>query len=153
MSRQEEVQYEQDNKGNERKKIDTLRAQEGMSAESNQGIVEVSSASTSTSILAYSKPTDADDLYVDSLHAHNSGSTSTTFTLYEATLTGGTISSVTQRSVPIEVGGNSTKVIDYSGGAFSESIAIQSGFEGFIGVGVIADHKEYQEPGVTDPTP
>lgn len=154
MAREEEVQYEQDNLGNERKKIDALRAQEGMDAEPD-GIVDIDAtenaaapAEASSAVLAYEKPTHADEVYLSLIHAYNSVSSGNdTFTIYEVELdSGGNITSRTQRSVPIHVQTQRTRSIGYEGIAFENSIAVSSEFQGQIGLGVKSDHKEYSEP-------
>lgn len=147
MSREEEVQYEQDNQGNERKKLDTLRAQEGMDETAEEGLTEVVSADTGSDLLLYSLPTHADAAYVDEVHAWNSEGSAANFSLFEAQLDGsGSITSTTRRSVPFVVDATDDVQISYSGEKFEDHIAVNSDFIGYVGVGVVVDHKEYNEP-------
>lgn len=148
MSREEEVPYEQDHLGNENKKIDTLRAQEGMvGGDTDEGIVQLTSADTGSDVLLFSMPTHADQAIVTELHAYNSQSSGGTFSLFEADLDGsGNIQNTTRRSVPIEVVGDATRINSYEGKPFDKAIAVSADFQGYIGVGVISDHKEYNEP-------
>lgn len=150
MGRDEEVQFEQDRLGNERRKIDSLRAQEGMvgSSADDEGIEDIGSAGTGTVTTLYSLPAHADAVYVSLIHAFNSvGSGANTFTLYEVTLdSGGNITDQTQRSVPINVASGATRSIGYEGLEFNKAIGVSSEFQGQIGVAVKSDHKEYNEP-------
>lgn len=152
MTRGEEVQYEQDELGNERRKLDNLRAQEGMSGTTSDdsGIASIGTAETGSDVLLLSKPTHADEMILDLIHAYNSQS-SDTFRIKQATLDGSnSISSTTQRSVPINVDSESTREIDYEGDAFDKAIAVESQFQGEIGIAVISDHKETSEPNVSE---
>lgn len=152
MSRKEEVQYEQDHLGNENKKIDELRAQEGMvGGDTDEGIVQLTSVNTGSDELLFSLPTHADEAIVTELHAYNSVSSGGTYSLFEADLDGsGSIVSTTRRSVPVEVVGNATRINSYEGKPFDKAIAVSADFEGYIGVGVVTDHKEYNEPASED---
>lgn len=153
MGREEQTQYEQDRLGNERKKLDQLRAQEGMTGADadDEGIQRVTSTETGTSLTVYSIPTHADEAILDLIHAHNSASSSGTFTVQELQLDGnGNVTGSTRRSVPIDVGSDATRTIDYEGLPFENAIGVSSEFEGVIGFAVISDHKEFVEPGSTD---
>lgn len=149
MTRQQEEQYEQDRVGNVRRKLDTLRAQAGMWGEDDDnGIVNIAGGETNTMTTLYSLPTHAQQSILVEVHAHNSNPTSgTTFSIYELDLdSGGTITGSTRRSVPIEVGSAETRIITYEGLPFGKAIGVESEFEGHIGVGVIDDHHEENEP-------
>lgn len=152
MTREQEVQYEQDRLGNENRKLDTLRAQEGMAGENDEtGIVNIGSASTGTDVIAYSLPTHVDEAIVTELHAYNSTGTGGTYSLFELDLDGnGSVVSSTRRSVPIEVVSEATRINSYEGLPFDKAIGVNADFEGFVGVGLIADHKEYNEPQAED---
>lgn len=147
--RQEEVPYEQDRLGNERKKLDKLRAQEGMKGDTadDEGIVTIGTADTGTDILVYSKPTHAQQFMLDLIHAHNSQNTKASFEVLEAELDGaGNITSTTKRSVLIPVTSVTTRAVGYEGEPFTSALAVNSEFAGEIGVAVIADHHEENEP-------
>lgn len=148
MSRDEQVQYEQDRLGNENRKIDELRAQEGMVEGDDQGLKEIQSADTGSVVLLQSKPTHADQMIVELIHGYNSVSSGgDTFSLYELTLDGaGNITDQTRRSVPIQVASGATRSIGYEGLPFDKAIGVESEFQGFVGVGFKSDHKEYNEP-------
>lgn len=143
-----EEQYEQDRLGNVRRKIDTLRAQSGMWGEdTGDGIAEIGSAETGAVQLLYSLPTHAQQAILIEVHAHNSATTSGNYELYEVDLDGsGNITASTRRSVPINVDNTQTRIHSYEGLPFSKSIGVQSEFAGMIGVGVIDDHHEENEP-------
>lgn len=149
MAREEEVQYEQDRLGNENRRLDDLRAQEGKNGLTNDdGLVEIGSADTGSSVLIYSKPTHAQQVIPIQLTAFNSvGSGTNTFVLEEATLDGSNnITSTTQRSVPIEVSSGETRIVDYHGLPADRALSVDSEFQGQIGVAVISDHQEEHEP-------
>lgn len=154
MTRNEEVQYEQDNLGNERRKIDTLRAQEGMVGgdDADQGIENIGSAETGTVTTLYSLPTHADQVYLSMIQAFNSvGSGANTFSLYELNLDGsGNITGQTKRSVPINVASGATRTLGYEGMEFNKAIGVESEFQGQIGVAVLSDHEEYSEQASED---
>lgn len=149
MTRQQEEQFEQDRLGNVRRKLDTLRAQAGMWGEDDDnGIVNIAGGETDTMTVLYSLPTHTQESILVEVHAHNSNPTSgTTFSLYELDLDGaGAITGSTRRSVPIEVTSATTRILSYEGLPFDKAIGVQSEFEGHIGVGVIDDHHEEEEP-------
>ena len=147
--RDEEVQYEQDRLGNEYRKLDRLRAQEGMKGDSadDEGLVVIGTADTGTDLLVYSKPTHAQQFMLDLIHAHNSQDTKASFEILEAELDGaGNITSTTKRSVPIPVTSVTTRAVGYEGIPFENALAVNSDFAGEIGVAVISDHHEENEP-------
>jgi hypothetical protein len=148
MTREEEVQYEQDNLGNERKKLDTIRAKEGMEGadDDNEGLYAIGSADTSSDVVVYELPQHADKAWIDHIRAYNGDSVDGTFRVKEATLdSGGSITDTTRRSTPIPVSSSSSTSEDYAGSAFTDSIAVNADFEGEIGVAVVADHDESSE--------
>lgn len=143
--------YQQDRLGNVNRELDELRAQEGMvgTDDDNMGIQTIGSADTGSNLLVFSKPTHADRVILDLIHAHNSGDAAGTFQIFDAVLDGnGAISSTTRRSVPINVANGSTRSIGYEGKPFENAIAINSGFEGEIGLAVISDHDQSSEPNI-----
>lgn len=149
MVREQEVQFEQDRLGNERRKLDTLRAQEGMSGDTadDEGIATITTADTGTDVLVYSKPTHAQQYMLDLIHAHNSQNTKASFEILEAELDGaGNITSTTKRSVLIPVTSVTTRAVGYEGIPFENALAVNSEFAGEIGVAVIVDHEESHEP-------
>jgi len=151
MPRDSETQYEQDRLGNEKAKLDELRAQEGNSGlGTSDGIVNIGSADTGVYKTAYSIPTHASRVIAVQVWGFNSvGSGNNTFTLGEATLNGtGSIVSTTQRSVPIAVGSGSTRVETYKGLPFTKAIAVSSEFQGQVGVAVISDHDREDDTAV-----
>jgi len=148
MARDEEVQFEQDRLGNERKKLDTLRAQEGMVQNDEDGIVQIGSVKAGTDVIAYSLPGHADEVMVDTLEAYNSKSSGNNIvSLYELTLdSSGNITDTTRRSVPIHVSVDETRKFEYDGEPVdADAIGVNAEFEGFVGVSVIVDHKESSE--------
>lgn len=148
MTREQEVQFEQDRLGNENRKLDTLRAQEGMvGGGTEEGIAEFSTAETGAAKVLFSLPTNASRAFLTELHAYNSTGTGGTYSLFEADLDGsGSIVSTTRRSVPIEVVSIATRINSYAGMEFDKAIAVNSEFGGFIGAGLIVDHDEEDEP-------
>lgn len=148
MSREQEVQFEQDRLGNENRKLDTLRAAEGMAGASTEdGIVEIDSAVSGNVQVLYSFPTHVDRAFAQELHAYNSTGTAGTYSLYEVTLDGaGSVASSERRSVPIHVASVSTRINSYLGLEFDRAIGVDADFEGFVGVGLVVDHDEENEP-------
>lgn len=149
MVHSREEQFEQDRIGNVRRKLDTLRAQEGMAGlDTDEGIANIGSAETATDVLLLSKPTHAQRMIGVQIQAFNSvGSGANTFTLKQATLNGSnSITSTTQRSVPIEVASGATRILEYKGIPFDRAISVESEFQGQIGIAVISDHHEENEP-------
>lgn len=147
MSREEEVNYEQDRLGNERKKLDKLRAQEGAKAGGGpDGIVEITSADTGNTVTVLAKPSHADAMNVVQIQAKNTNpQNGSNFSLYEGEDISGSITSSTRRSVPINVQSGSTRIEEYKGLPFDKSIGINSEFEGWVGVSVISDHNPENE--------
>lgn len=149
MPRKEVESFKQDRLGNSRRELDTLRAQEGMSGfNDDEGIVQIQSADTGSDLLILSKPTHAQDMFITQLHAFNSNPTAgDTFSVFEADLDGsGSITSTTRRSVPHQVDSATTAYIDYEGESFEKAISITAEFEGQVGVAVVSDHHEENEP-------
>lgn len=147
MAREQEVQFEQDRVGNERRKLDTLRAREGMEGvDTDEGIAEITTVETGSIQTVYSLPTHAQGVILDELHAYNSQNTHGTYSLYELDLdSSGSITGSKRRSVPIDVGTKSTRINSYLGMKFDKAIGVESEFGGYIGVGVYSDHEEYVE--------
>lgn len=147
MGRDQEVQFEQDNLGNERRKLDTLRAQEGNSgADGTTGIVEITSADTGTTILLSDLSDHTDEAYVTDLDFYNQNTAGGTATLFEVEAnSNNSVTSSTRRSVPFTVGSASTAQYEYSGDSFEDDIGIQANFTGWVGVGFISDSKEFVE--------
>lgn len=146
MGRDEDVNYEQDRLGNERRKLDRLRAQEGMVDGDDQGITEITSTNTGTIQTLHSLPAHTDEAIVTELHAYNGDSVSGTYSLYELTLDeNGSIASSTRRSVPIDLATDATRINSYEGTPFTGAIGVSAEFQGWIGVGLLSDHKEYNE--------
>lgn len=153
MTRDSVENYKQDRLGNSRKELDTLRAQEGKNGLGNDdGLVEIQGTganpgNTGVDTLIYSLPTHAQQAIITQITAFNSlGSGDNTFTIAEADLgSGGSVTSTTQRSVPMNVGSGSTQIFEYEGLPFDKAIAVNSEFQGQIGVAVISDHQEGHE--------
>jgi len=151
MTREETEQYEQDRLGNVNRKLDELRAQEGMvGVDTDDGIAEIASAETGAVQLLYSLPTHADQVMLDLVHAFNSVPTSpNTFSLWEVTLNGSnSIVSSTRRSVPINVASGATRAIGYEGLPFDQAIGVSADFQGMVGAAVIVDHNQSSEPDI-----
>lgn len=147
MARSQEEQYEQDRHGNVNRKLDRLRAQDGMDADGNGGLLEVAAGDVDTDLVLYELPESVDGVIATEVHAHNGGDSDGTFSLYSAELDGdGNITSTTRRSVPIEVVLSATRIHSYEGKEFdADAIVVNSSFEGHIGVGVVVDNKEETE--------
>lgn len=147
--RDEYTEYEQDRFGNERKKLDQLRAQEGMRGADadNEGIEDIAAGDTGTDVVVYTLPDHADQVMLDLIHAHNNSGAAGTFRVLEATLdSNGNITNTTRRSVLINVADAATRTIGYEGEPFTQdAIVVNSGFEGEFGFAVIADHPEHFE--------
>lgn len=148
MTREGEEQYEQDRLGNVNRKLDPLRAQEGMVGEdSEEGIAEITSADTGSLQILYSFPTHVDQAIVTELHGTNTAATGGFYSLYELDLDGsGNIVGSTRRSVPIEIVSQATRINSYEGKPFEKAIGVESGFAGYVGVGMVVDHEESSEP-------
>jgi len=147
MAKQEELQYESDRFGNENRKIDRLRAQEGMDDSGDEGIVQITTANTGSVVLIQSKPSRATEMRLDFIHAFNSNpSSGDVFSIFEAQLDGNnSITSSTRRRVPLQVGSGQTQQYDYKGDPFENAIAVESDFEGRIGVAYFSDHRKSDE--------
>lgn len=149
MPRDEEVQYEQDRLGNERKKLDTLRAQEGNAGgfDNGEGLARIQSADTGSAQSVYSAPTHADRVWLTRAWGYNSvGSGRNTFHLVEGEAHPNGFSNTTRRSIDIEVNSSNTRPIDISGKEFTEDIGVVSEFEGQVGIEVIVSHRQENEP-------
>lgn len=146
MTRQDQTQYEQDRLGNERRKLDTLRAQEGK-VTSDSGLTEIQSADTGSVQILHSAPSHSDQVILDQIRGFNSvGSGNNTMTMYGIQIdSNGNITSSERRSVPLVVGSGSTATYEYDGEPFQNSIGVSSEFQGWIGVGVYSDHEEQSE--------
>lgn len=113
----------------------------------DEGIATIGTADTGTNVLVYSKPTHAQQYMLDLIHAHNSQNTKASFEILEAELDGaGNITSTTKRSVKIPVTSVTTRAVGYEGIPFENALAVSSEFAGEIGVAVIVDHNEANEP-------
>lgn len=144
MPRDQKVDYEQDRLGNERRKLDQLRAQEGMEGEDdNNGIAAIGADDVGANVVLYELPEHADQIILTELHAYNSTTEDGTYSLFEVEIDDqGAITSSVRRSVPIEVVGEATRINSYQGLPFEGHIAVTATFEGHVGAGVIADHKQ-----------
>lgn len=147
MTRNEETQYEQDRFGNERKKLDTLRAQEGHQDANDGGLTRITSSDTNTDVLLYSFPSNADRGVITSVYGFNSvGSGDNTFTIKDADLDGSNnITSTARRSVPFNVSSMATERYKYEGLPFQKAIAVESEFEGWVAVSLVVDNEESSE--------
>ena len=151
MPRDEITEYQQDNLGNERKRIDELRAREGgVGGGDNEGITEVVAADVGTNVLLYEKPRHASEVIVLQIEAFSAGAAAgDTFTIYEAeTDDAGAITNTTRRTVPINLPAGETITHEYVGSSFADHIAVNSDAAGFFSVGVISDHHEEDEPSI-----
>lgn len=142
-------QYEQDRLGNVRRKIDRLRAQEGnVGGSDDEGLVQIQSADAGSDVLLYSLPTHAQQAIVTQVWGFNSTPTnSDTMQLLEVDLDdSNSITSSTERSVPIQVNSGETRKEDYEGLPFDKAIGVNAEFSGQVGVALISDHHEEVEP-------
>jgi hypothetical protein len=146
MPRDENTQYEQDRLGNENRKLDTLRGQEGQQT-GDSGLTEIGSADTDSVNTLYTLPDHADRVFVTRAYGFNSvASGNNTFTLFDVELdSDGNITSSNRRSVPLTVGSASTDHYEYEGRAFENDIGVESEFEGWVGIGLVVDHDEESE--------
>lgn len=148
MSREEQVEFQQDRLGNEKKKLDTLRAQEGMIDGDDEGIVEVGSANAGLDeVTVLALPDHTDRAIVQTVEAYNSASSGDdTMTLLSLDLdSSGNVNDSTRRSVPIKVPTDSTEKFDYDGKPFEKAIGVSVEFEGYVGVSIISDRDESSE--------
>lgn len=149
MSREQEVQYEQDRLGNERRKIDTLRAQEGNAGgfDNGEGLAHIGSAETGSAQTLYSSPTHADNVYITRVWGFNTvGSGNNTFHLVDGNAHGNGFSNTTRRTIDIEVASSNTRSEPINAKEFTNDVGVVSEFEGQIGLEVVVDHKEQNEP-------
>lgn len=154
MTRDQEVQFEQDRLGNENRKLDELRAQGGKVGGGTEGLREIGSADTGTDLIVYSETAGVDEAIILQLTMHNSGpSGGNTLHLLEGDVdanNAGQLSNTTRRSVDYEVVSGNTRVVEYYGKPFSRSIGFSSEFAGQVAVGVVEDRDESTEPGSED---
>lgn len=156
MVRQQEEQYEQDRLGNTNRKLDTLRAQEGNAGgfDNGEGLTRVTSAETGSAQSVYSAPTHASRAWVTAVWAFNSvGSGLNTFHLVGGTANSGgangAFSNTTRRSIDIEVASGNTRREPFGSLEFTHDIGVVSEFEGQVGVELIIDHDQEDEPGLS----
>jgi len=149
---EEYSEYEQDRLGNVNRKLDQLRAQDGNAGADadNSGILEIAGGDEDTDLVVYELPSDASQVMLDLINFHNNSGGDGTFRILEATLdSSGTITNSTRRSVLYNVSDGATRVVGYEGRPFTDdAIAVNSSVTGEIGLAVISDHKEYDEPAV-----
>lgn len=149
MPRDQEVQFEQDRLGNERRKLDTLRAQEGNAGgfDNGEGLARIQSADTGSAQSVYSASTHANRVWITRVWGYNSvGSGRNTFHLVEGEAHPNGISNTTRRTVDIEVNSSNTRSEDIRSKEFTNDIGAVSEFEGQIGIEVIVAHREENEP-------
>ena len=148
MPREGREQYEQDRLGNVNRKLDTLRAQEGMKGtDTEEGISEITSVETGNIQVLYSLPSHASRAILTELHATNTQASGGFYSLYSLDLDGsGSIVSSDRRSVPIEVVSQATRINSYEGLPFEKAVGVDSDFQGYIGAGFVVDHDEEDEP-------
>lgn len=147
MERREKVSYEQDRQGNERRKLDEHRAQDGMEQDDRDGVVSIEAGDVDSEVIVYELPDSAQRAILDEVHSYNESDTGATFSIFSASLdANGDIDTTTRRSVPIDVASTTTRIHSYSGKPFeADAIAVSSSFEGHIGLAVLADHEESHE--------
>lgn len=149
MSRDQEVQFEQDRLGNERRKLDVLRAQEGNAGglDNGEGLAHIGSAETGSAQTLYSSPTHANKVYITRVWGYNSvGSGRNTFHLVDGDAHSNGFSNTTRRTVDIEVASSNTRSEDINAKEFGNDVGVVSEFEGQIGLEIIVDHEQAQEP-------
>lgn len=154
MSRNEVEQYEQDRLGNVRRKLDELRASTGQVAGQEEGLVIVD-GNTGTDLIAYSETADVDEAILLDIVAHNSApSGDNTFHIVTGDIDSnndGQLSNTTRRSVDYVVDGSIfTKSFEYRGKPFTQSIGVNSEFEGQVAVGVVEAREEETETDTED---
>lgn len=152
MGREEQIQFEQDRLGNERKKLDQIRSLDGSDAgEENGGLVVISADQVGTEVIFYEPPKNVDEYYLSGLRAYNSGDSGGTFHLLEAEVDdNGNINSSDRRTVDLDMATGVTRTFGYEGGAFEDAITIVANFEGQVSLSVHLDNKEHTEPAAED---
>jgi hypothetical protein len=152
MTREQNENFAQDRLGNVNRVLDDVRAQAGndASTDSNgnpEGLVDVAGGDTGSDLVVFAVPEGAASFNVEEISAYNSGGTEDTFQILEAELDDdGNITSTTARSVPFNVGAGISRTISYEGREFAGAVAVNSNFEGTIGVGGKMDRPEELEP-------
>lgn len=144
MTRDRQVQYEQDDLGHERKKLDPVRSKR------TTGFVNVTT--TGSDVLLEELPDDVAEYYITQIHVFDTSSTATTFSVVEAETDGaGTLTGTSQQATPtFTVSADSDRVIDYDSGALGdtydpEAIAVNTDGAVEIAVTYISDHPEHEE--------
>lgn len=148
MARDQEVQFEQDRLGNERRKLDALRAQEGNAGgfDNGEGLAEMGSAETGSAQTVYSAPTRANAVYLTRVWGYNSvGSGNNTFHLVDGDAHGNGFSNTTRRTVDIEVASSNTRAEPINAKEFTNDIGVVTDFQGQVGVEIVVDHKQDSE--------
>lgn len=149
MPRSEEVAYEQDRLGNERKKLDEIRTREGMVIGEGNGLLDIADGDTGTELLLLKRPDHADQLHLEQIQAQNEDAGDGTFFILEVTIDNNdNITGSTRRSIDYDMASNSSRTIGYKGDPFTDHIAVQSTFSGFVGVAAYSDHDESSEPAI-----
>lgn len=148
MGRDETVQFEQDGLGNERRKLDEIRASAGGNAAGeNNGLIVVTDEDVDTELVLYEPPSDVDEYYLTGVRAYNEDAEGGNFHVLEAELDAdGNIASSDRRTVNLDMAADVTRNFGYDGDAFEDVIAISSSFSGQVSVSVLLDHKEHNEP-------
>jgi len=147
MPRDEQVEFEQDRLGNRKARLDRLRAREGSVEGDEEGIVEITGGDTGNTVVVVDSPEHADRIHLTQVRLYGSAVTSgESATIYEVERDNqGSITSSTRRSVPLVATQDETTTYEYEGKEFEDDVAVESEFEGYVGVSFISDHDRSTE--------
>lgn len=137
MTREEEVNFVQDALGNEKKELDDVRAQDGMTGGGNEGLATFAIGDGETKI--YEIPPEADAVYLSYVMVYGiSGNGGTAAPVLNDAITdgdgaSGTITSSTERSPPIPVAAGGLRTVGYEGKKFTGDVITANGLVGALG--------------------
>lgn len=148
MGRDQNIEFVQDRLGNERRKLDDVRAYDGSDAGGdNNGLIEISGGEVDADVVAYVPDDDVSEYYLTGIRAFNAGDSAGQFYISEAELDAdGNPTSIERRTVDLDMAAESTRAFGYNGAPFEGVITINSDFEGQISVTVVPDRPVYEEP-------
>lgn len=149
MTREQTEQFEQDRHGNVRRSLDEHRARDGNGGmDGENGIVSVAAGDSGTTQTVFVIPDDASQAILETITLYNNTANAATFHVEEATLNDdGSVDTSTRRSVTRTLAADDERDLEYTGRPFTEdAIAINVSEAAEVGVGVILDHYEEEEP-------
>lgn len=155
MTRPQRETFSQDRLGNVNRELDLIRGLDGMDASEDEdgiprGLVEIEEENTDEYTLLMAIPEDASGFHLEEIHLHNSEAEGGSAYLASVTLDAeGDVDETTIRSTPLNVSGENTRTVSYSGREFSEdAIAVNAAFEGYVAIGGYMSRLEELEPAI-----